>query len=141
MKNNRIIGSLSISIILFTLVTKWWYVVPVDGRETSMLGFPLPYSAEAWHTSMARQYFAVEFLVDFSLYFLLSWALMQIITRRTIGGTWMRGLRWSVFIIAVLLLLMNLLWILQPNNLFYWTRDFEYELIDSGIQWWWGNRI
>ena len=140
MKKPDLILTLSLTIIVFTLVTKWWMVIPVDGRETSMLGFPLPYAADAWHTSMAQQYFAVEFLVDLLLYFLISWSLISTFNRRTLGRRWLNRLKWPLVFLSLLFLTWNTIWILQPNNLFYWSRPFDYEFVDSGVQWWWGDR-
>jgi hypothetical protein len=50
-----------LTIISFLLVTKWWYVLPIDSPHSIMIGFPLAYSCKGWHTSMSEQYFIINF--------------------------------------------------------------------------------
>src|SRR6478736_3232592 len=86
-----------LSIILFGTITKWWYVLPVEAPDTMMIGFPLAYLSDGWHTSMSYQIFILEFLVDFLVYFLFSFLLVFLFNRymTTIKvSQWLTGLLW-----------------------------------------------
>ena len=65
--------TLPLTIITFILFTKWWIVDIVDGSDAVMYGFPLIYKSPAFHTSLAEQYFIMEFLIDFLLFSMQLW--------------------------------------------------------------------
>lgn len=41
----------------------------VDAPNSTMIGFPLAYSCNGWHTSGAQQFFLLEFVFDLLIYF------------------------------------------------------------------------
>ncbi|WP_223607058.1 hypothetical protein [Chryseobacterium sp. OSA05B] len=69
------IQSVPLTVIAMTLFTKWWFVLPVDAGNTAMSGFPFPFIADGWHTSLSYQIFITEFLADFFIQILL-WTLI-----------------------------------------------------------------
>jgi hypothetical protein len=73
--------TIPLTIISFGTVTKWWYVLPIDAPDTMMIGFPLAFASEGWHTSMSLQIFAFEFLVDFLTYFFICFLLVFLVKR------------------------------------------------------------
>jgi hypothetical protein len=73
--------SAPLTVITMTFFTKWWLVFPVDGANTAMLGFPFPFIADGWHTSLSYQIFIVEFLSDFFIELLL-WTLILFLTNK-----------------------------------------------------------
>src|SRR3982750_2694356 len=87
-----------LTVILFGTVTKWWYVLPVDAPDTMMVGFPLAFISDGWHTSMSLQIFAFEFLVDFFVYSLVCFLLVFFVNRYLTKikiSKWATGLLWT----------------------------------------------
>lgn len=74
---------LPLTLISFVLWTKWWmvYTLPVDGPDIIMVGFPLTYAGDGWHTSMSLQIFFLEFSFDLLVYFLFWFAVIWVIDR------------------------------------------------------------
>jgi len=75
------IQSVPLTVIAMTLFTKRWLVLPVDGGNTAMSGFPFPFIANGWHTSLSYQIFITEFLADFFIQLLL-WTLILFLTHK-----------------------------------------------------------
>jgi hypothetical protein len=80
MKKNIIRLILPVTLILFTLFTKWWYVFP-DGPPVMAYGFPLIYKCPGFHTSLSMQYFVLEMIADLLFYFLICFILFIIIRK------------------------------------------------------------
>ncbi|HEY0656583.1 MAG TPA: hypothetical protein VGD65_25795, partial [Chryseosolibacter sp.] len=59
---------LPLTIISFSTITKWWYV-EIDGYKEVLRGFPFPYIAPGWHTSLSWQIFIGALLTDLLIYF------------------------------------------------------------------------
>ena len=59
-----------LTIIVFSLFTKYWIVYVIDGYDCVMYGFPFIYKAPVLGLSMTDNYFIIEFVADFSIYFL-----------------------------------------------------------------------
>lgn len=75
---------LPLTIVSFTTLTKWWYVLPVDAPDTMMIGFPFAFVADGWFTSMSLQIFLVEFTIDLAIYFLF-WFMLIFMIRHLSG--------------------------------------------------------
>ncbi len=58
-----------LTVISFTLFTKWWSALPIDAPETTFIGFPFAYTGRGWHTSLSHQVFVVELIADITIYF------------------------------------------------------------------------
>jgi hypothetical protein len=69
MKKQIVQLTLALTSISMYSVTKWWYTLPVDGPDKLYWGFPLAFMGEGFHTSMSLQFFVLEFLADFLVYF------------------------------------------------------------------------
>lgn len=126
-----------ISIISFIVFTKWWYVSVVDTPNSIMIGFPLAYSCNGWHTSMSQQFFLLEFIFDFLVYFIfwtiLIFAFDKLISEINIKKVVNRIL----IIISSLLMSGSLLLVFMPENLFFLKRDFDIEVIDTKTKFLW----
>ena len=61
---------LLLTIISFLVFDKWWYALVTDGTDEIFYGFPLPYTCPGFHTSMSKQFFLMEFVIDFVTYFI-----------------------------------------------------------------------
>ncbi len=120
-----------LTIISFVFITKWWYVLPTDAPHSIMIGFPLAYSCNGWHTSMSEQYFILEFIVDILFYFITWVVLIYSIDRFLIK------LRPKKIVVIILLsisgivLLFSILFVSNSNNIFYLKRDFDIETIKT----------
>nr|WP_294783414.1 hypothetical protein [uncultured Flavobacterium sp.] len=73
--------SLPLTLISFILFTKWWIVDVIDGSDCVTYGFPLIYKAPAFYTSLAQQFFIVEFVIDFLTYFLIVFTVLFLIDK------------------------------------------------------------
>ena len=128
---------LPLTIIFFATITKWWYVSPVDAPETLYSGFPFPFMGDGWHTSMSLQFFVFEFFVDFTIYFILCFITLFYINRFLIAvkihKMLMMGL-WtiSVFIISLIIFIASF-----PDNIFYFKRPYNMEIIETGYKFYW----
>lgn len=126
-----------LTIILFAIVTKWWYVLVVDGPDEILTGFPLPFVCSGWHTSMSLQIFVTEFIIDLLTYFVFSFVIIFFIDRFltkiktykiiTIGLYTLTGL----IIIAASLIASN------PDNRFKLKRNFDMEVMATGHRFFW----
>lgn len=130
---------LPLTVISFTIFTKWWYVIPVDAPDSMMLGFPLPYVCDAWHTSMSLQIFFFELLIDLLTYFSFWFILVLFIDKfiikiklhkivtillLTLGGLFTCGLTYIASF---------------PENLFYAKRDFDIDVLVTGYKFMWNG--
>src|SRR5207249_6811977 len=126
-----------LTVILFGTVTKWWYVLPVDAPDTMMIGFPLAFISDGWHTSMSLQIFVLEFLVDFLVYFLFCFLLIFLVDRYLTKikiPKWLTGILWtfSTIIFAVAI------WIASfPEQIIQTRRDWDMKVIVTGYKLTW----
>ena len=61
--------AVALSIISMFLLTKWWFALPIDGPDKLYWGFPFAFMGEGFHTSMSYQFFLIEFIANFAVYF------------------------------------------------------------------------
>ena len=124
------------TIISFAGITKWWYVLVVDGWDIMMTGFPLPYSCPGFHTSLSLQIFVFELIVDLLFYFIF-WFLVIFLFNKYIKQINIRK-RIVIVLLSIsgLLALGMILIASLPDNIFKIKKDFEYEVIDSGVDAW-----
>jgi hypothetical protein len=133
---------LPLTLISFVLWTKWWmvYALPVDGPDIIMVGFPLTYAGDGWHTSMSLQIFYLELVIDLLTYFLFWFIVILIVDRfvvtirphrvvtiimQSVAGACALGL---IFIGS------------NSDNVHYFKRPYDIEVLDSGHKFHWeGN--
>jgi len=126
-----------LTIISFATITKWWYTVPIDAPDTIYLGFPFPFVGEAWHTSMALQFFVLEFVVDLIVYFLICSIVIFCINRFLIKIKMHKIQTISLWIISGLIISWAVFIVSRPNNVFHHKRTYEMKIFDSGIKFIW----
>lgn len=133
MKNLILKLSLPLAVISFAAFTKWWNVLPFDARQTFYWGFPFAYVGEGWQTSGALQFFILEALVDFTLYFLvcygLLWILCSLFKIKTISKLIIKIL-WSL---ACLIIIAWTLIISFSYPTFYITRNYDWKVLSEGF--------
>lgn len=135
----RLVLSLIIPLTIISLFvfTKWWYVLPVDAPDTMMMGFPLPYISDGWHTSMSLQIFIAEFFIDliihFSLWFLIIFFIHQYIVRINIP----KFLAIALWIITTVTLSLAIFIAAMPDQIIKFKRDWDMQVIDTGYKFIW----
>ncbi|MCD0472865.1 hypothetical protein LPB87_00490 [Flavobacterium sp. EDS] len=126
--------TLPLTIITFILFTKWWIVDIVDGSDAVMYGFPLIYKSPAFHTSLAEQYFIMEFLIDFLFYFTVLSAILFLINRFISEIKIKRSLLIFIYIITGALLAIEILFAVAFEPSFSIKRDFDIEVRQTGVK-------
>ncbi|KFF27152.1 hypothetical protein IW16_07810 [Chryseobacterium vrystaatense] len=130
--------ALPLTIIIMAVFTKSWLVLPVDDGNTVMSGFPFPFIADGWHTSLSYQIFITEFLADFFIQLLL-WTLILFLINK------------YLFIIKIPKFLNIIIWGLviiisglavsiasMPDQIIRLKRDWEIQaVLNSGYQFIW----
>ena len=126
-----------ISIISFIVFTKWWYVSVVDTPNSIMIGFPLAYSCNGWHTSMSQQFFLLEFIFDFIVY-LVFWTILFFAFDKLISEiNSTKVVNRVLIMISSLLMTGSLLLVCMPENLFFLKRDFDIKVIETKPKFLW----
>ena len=124
-------------LIMFTIFTKWWYVLVLDGPDEILLGFPLPYICDGWHTSMSKQYFVLELIVDLLSYFTICFSIVYIINKFMIMIKPHKIVTITLVGLAVISLAWNILLASNPDNVFHMDRNFSMKTIETGYKFIW----
>ncbi|MDB5280264.1 MAG: hypothetical protein JWR61_5219 [Ferruginibacter sp.] len=124
---------LPLTIVLFGTIT----VLPVDAPDTMMVGFPLAYISDGWHTSMSLQIFIVEFLVDFVVYFFICFLSVFLVKHYLIKikvSKLITALLWtfSTLIIAIAIWIASL-----PEQIIQTRRDWNMNVMETGYKLTW----
>lgn len=131
---------LPLTIISFTDLTQWWYVLPVDAPDSMMIGFPLAYACDGWHTSMSLQIFILEFLFDLSVYFGF-WFVVIICTDRYLKKIRLPRLANIIlWLIAALHIAAMVFIASMPENIYKLKRDFDTEILATGFKFGWKHQ-
>ena len=126
-----------VTIISFTIFTKWWFVLPIDAPETYLYGFPFPFFGNGWHTSGSLQVFILELFLDFLFYFLFWLALFYLFDR------FVSRIRINRFISVFMVVTSTVLfvgWILvlsMPDHMFHLKRDWGMNVKEAGYKFIW----
>jgi hypothetical protein len=129
-----------LTLISFVVFTKWWYVLPIDAPDTMMVGFPLPYACDGWHTSMSLQIFFSELMIDSLTYFLF-WFIIIFSINRFIARIIVRKIV-SIFLLSIAGLFICGLALIafNPTNVFYLKRPFDAEMLVTGYKFVWDGQ-
>jgi membrane-associated phospholipid phosphatase len=116
------------------------YALPVDAPDIIMVGFPLTYAGDGWHTSLSLQIFFFELAIDlltyFSFWFIVIWAIDKFLTKIRINRFVTALLLSITALIAVTLIRIGA----HETNLYYINRPYDIEVLDSGYKFYWdGN--
>lgn len=128
---------LPLTLVSFFCLNKWWYVTPVDARQTYFWGFPFAFVGEGWQTSGALQFFVLEWLADFSVFFLFWFAILYLLKRfiaPPMPPKWLLYPLWSLSFLAILA---GGTIIAFSYPTFKLKRDFDWEVIQSGYKFVW----
>jgi hypothetical protein len=133
---------LPLTLISFVLWTKWWmvYALPVDAPDIIMVGFPLTYAGDGWHTSLSLQIFFLELFVDLFVYFLFWFVVLLIIDRFVVKIQINRIVTFFTLTITGVILFGLMRIGANSTNLYYVKRPYDIEVLESGYKFIWdGN--
>ena len=124
-----------LTIITFVVFTKWWYTLPIDAPETTMYGFPFPFMGNGWHTSGSTQFFVIEFIIDILVYFSFWFVLVFIFHRFCNIKQVSKILYITLSVISIIFIILIGFWLILTyrENVFYFKRPFDMEIIKSGF--------
>ena len=129
-----------LTIISFTIFTKWWYVLPVDAPDTMMFGFPFIWLSEGWHTSMSLQFFISEFILNLLIYFSF-WCTMLFLINQFLIKIKISKLLTIISYGVVSIILLMAIWIgSMEEHIYYPKKDFDIEILDTGYKFIWENQ-
>ncbi|MEO8150862.1 MAG: hypothetical protein ABI723_24730 [Bacteroidia bacterium] len=126
--------------ISFSIFTKWWFTLPVDGPDTILTGFPFPFVCNGWHTSMSLQIFVAELFVDLLTYFAFWFITIYCINR------FFKVINVHIILTILLLSLTGLILTgsvfiaSNSDNLFYFKRPWDMEIMETGYKFTWQNQ-
>ncbi|SDY15697.1 hypothetical protein SAMN05444411_1433 [Lutibacter oricola] len=133
--------ALPLTIISFIMISKLWYVKIIDAPNSILYGFPIPYSCAAWHTSMARQFFILEFIFDFMIYLIFWIMLLYLIDKFIFKIKISKLINNVLIIISGLMILLNGLIVLNPDNIFKMSNEFDYKIVETKIDFLWNDYV
>lgn len=129
--------AIPLTILSFAFITKWWYALPEDAPETMYKGFPLIYSGAAWHTSLAYQFFVVEFIIDWLIYFGIWFLLIYSIHR---FGFTIKPPRWAtitLWSLSILIIAWYTFVAWMVNNAYDLKRPYPVKVLETGYELFW----
>jgi hypothetical protein len=127
---------LPLTIISFTIVTKWWHV-EVDGSQEILRGFPLPFVSPGWHTSLSLQLFVFELIVDILFYFSFWFFIIVIATKIVKPFHIPKPVTITLLVTAGLFMVVLLLLAINPDNIYTTTRPFDIEVKETEYRFMW----
>lgn len=123
-----------LTIISFLTFTKWWFTLPVDSPDTMFSGFPLPFVCDGWHTSMSLYFFITELIIDLMVYFTFWFGVIFCIDHFLTKIRPHKILVIILYFLALPHLAVATLIICLPENNFYFKRDFDMEIMETGYK-------
>jgi hypothetical protein len=139
MKETTLKFIIPLTIITFIMLNKWWYVDVIDGGDEIMFGFPLIYTCRGFHTSMSIQFFILEFLFDLLCYFTFWLLLFYAINKNFKLKIKHSIISISLYLISGILIGLEMLFVLNPDNIFKLKRNFDIEIMETGYKFFWQN--
>ena len=129
-----------LTIVSFGAVTKWWYVLPEDAPDTMMAGFPLSFVGDGWHTSMSLQILCAELCIDFIVYFLFWFLLINFSNRYLIKIKTPNILAGTLWTLSSILLTMAIAIACMPDQIIQGKRDWDMKVIVTGYKLVWKHQ-
>jgi hypothetical protein len=129
--------TLPLAIISMFLITKWWFALPIDGPDKLYWGFPFPFLGQGFHTSMSFQFFVLEFVADFIVYFLGWVCLFYLISKRFSTTNASKLLLKIVWSFALLLAIGFIILVSTSNPVFHMKRNYDWKILQTGYVFIW----
>jgi hypothetical protein len=128
--------ALPLTVISFFVFTKSICAKVVDAPNSVLQGFPLPYTCPGWGSSMTWQFFVLEFVIDFGIYFLFISIIFYLMDRYILRLKPYKTISITLYAIAGLILCFQIL-IYSRDTTFYLHRWFSIEVIESTYNFFW----
>lgn len=132
MKNLVLKLILPLTIISFTLFTKWWYVLPEEVPDYVFIGFPLIYQGPGFHTSLSLQIFWLEFFIDFLVYFLFLFLIIFIVKQFFLKLSIPKILTVILWVISSSIIAIALLQCMIADNVYFFRRPYNFKILETG---------
>ncbi|MDD3878009.1 MAG: hypothetical protein PHT69_15420 [Bacteroidales bacterium] len=126
-----------ITVLSFVFVTKWWYVVPIDARETFFWGFPFAYVGEGWQTSGSLQFFILEWLTNLCVFFIFWFTILYFLNRVFDIKTFPKWMVRTLWTFSFLVILVYGVIVIFSYPTFRLKRDYDWEVIQTGYKFIW----
>ncbi len=127
---------LPLTIISFTIFTKWWHVEIDDYREI-LSGFPFPFVCPGWHTSLSLQIFVLELIVDILVYFSFWFFIIMTVTKIVKPFRIPKPMTITLLATSGLFMTVLILLAINPDNIYTTTRPFDIKIIETGYRFMW----
>lgn len=127
---------LPLTVIVFFAFTRWICAEVVDAPNSVLQGFPLPYDCPTWASSLALQFFVVEFLFDFFTYLIILFTITYLVNRFAFQIRPHKILTIALYIIAAGILSFQIL-LYSIDTTFYLHRSFDIRVIGSKFGFFW----
>ena len=140
MKRNitKLFGTvLPLTIISMFIITKWWYVLPIDGTDKMYWGFPFAFMGEGFHTSMSLQFFTIVFLADFAIYFSIILVLVLVFLKWLPTNKTHKIFTKTVWVLTLFLLIGFGFIVTTSNPIFHTKRNYNWHVLTTGHVWIW----
>ena len=129
-----------ITLIIFSLFTKWWYVHVEDGTDGIMYGFPFIYQAPAFYTSVAQEYFLLELFLDIFFYWCMITILLLSINKFLYCIKTNKITTYFLYMSTFILVCMHLLLASSPENKFSLYREDNIIIKKTGFKYFFSNK-
>jgi|694.fasta_scaffold82275_2 hypothetical protein len=141
LSTNRIFKlELPLTITLFNLITKWWDMNQVDGPNRIFYGFPLRFKTRSLATSMYDEYFLLEMIFDFLVYYIVVAIFAKLFMHKNVEvKTWITS---SLYIIGcVFILVSNFLFFVGDFDVYIKFNDDGYTISkqSTGLSWFYSH--
>lgn len=127
--------TIPLTLISFTIFTKWWYVLPVDGTDQMMFGFPFPHLRQGGN-SMEFVISVRNLIINLLVYFWFWFVIFFVIHKFLFKIKASKFLTIPLWILTFLILLANT-FIFYLDGRFEWKCDYEMEIMETGYHFIW----
>lgn len=119
------------SILSFSFIDKWRFNIIENGSGYDFFsGFPLVYNCPGWHTSLSLQIFILELILNV-VFHITFWSIIFLLIRKRIKK--INKIISTIFIvISYIILALNILILLNPDNVFELTNPYETKTLKVG---------
>lgn len=127
-----------LTIISFTIFTKWWYVLPLDGTDQIMNGFPLAYIYPCCN-SLEFMVILSHLIIDVLVYFAFWFTIVFVVNKYLFEIKLSKFITIPLWIISILHLLF-MSWIYYEIGHFQWVEDDflkKKKIMETGYRFIW----
>ena len=133
MKPSLVKLAVYLTVISFTIGTKYWYCSVVDAPDDTLyFGFPIIFMGNGWHTSMSLQIFTAELIADVLLYLLFWLLLVWSMDKFIVSVNLYPKLLVSLLCIAGVMAVRTTIRFAMSENVFLAKRNYDIKILRTG---------